>query len=214
MARVGALSDGVFAFAITLLVLSIRIPHPGDSDAHLGLLDLLAGQWRSYLAYLLSFLVIGINWANHRVMFNNFARADHTLNWLNLVYLMVGAAFMPVPTAVLGEWTGDAHNQTVATVFYGTAGTVGALLFNVLWWYGVYGARLTREGMTSRERRAHTIAWAPAPLVVAAFTGLAFLNPNVAVVGLLSVVVIYMLPVPALISVVKRRRKASHQAGQ
>jgi len=58
----------VFAFAITLLILAIRIPHPTDADAGQGLLTLLTQQWRSYVAFVLSFMLIGINWANHRVM--------------------------------------------------------------------------------------------------------------------------------------------------
>jgi uncharacterized membrane protein len=138
--RIGAFSDGVFAFAITLLILAIRIPHPTDADANQGLLSLLTEEWRSYLAFVLSFMLVGINWANHRVMFKTFARADHALVWLNLLYLMVGVAFIPVPTAVLGAWLGSStvNNQVVAAVFYGGVGTVGAVLFMLLWWYGAY----------------------------------------------------------------------------
>src|SRR5258705_11772061 len=124
LARIGAFSDGVFAFAITLLILAIRIPHPTDGDAGQGLLSLLTEQWRSYLAFVLSFMLVGINWPNHRVMFKTFARADHTLVWLNLLYLMVGVAFIPVPTAVLGAWLGSStfNDQVIAAVFYGATG--------------------------------------------------------------------------------------------
>src|SRR6266436_6063788 len=111
LARIGAFSDGVFAFAITLLILAIRIPHPTDADAGQGLLTLLTQEWRSYLAFVLSFMLVGINWANHRVMWSKFARSDHQLIWLNLLYLMVGVAFMPIPTAVLGAWLGSSNNE-------------------------------------------------------------------------------------------------------
>jgi hypothetical protein len=94
LVRIGAFSDAVFAFAITLLILAIRIPHPTDADADQGLFTLLTREWRSYLAFVLSFMLVGINWANHRVMFKTFARADQTLVWLNLLYLMV-VAFTP-----------------------------------------------------------------------------------------------------------------------
>src|SRR5580693_4261191 len=127
LARIGAFSDGVFAFAITLLVLSIRIPQPSDADASHGLFALLTQQWRSYLAFVLSFMFVGMNWANHRVMFAAFARANHTMVWLNLLYLMLGVAFMPVPTAVLGFWLGNPTNQVVAAVFYGMAAAIGGL---------------------------------------------------------------------------------------
>jgi uncharacterized membrane protein len=75
MARIGAFNDGFFALAITLLILAIRIPRPTDADAGQGLLTLLTEQWRSYLAFVLSFMIVRINWANHRVMFKSFARA-------------------------------------------------------------------------------------------------------------------------------------------
>src|SRR4029077_12902875 len=137
LARIGAFSDGVFAFAITLLILAIRIPHPTDGDAGEGLFKLLTQEWRSYLAFVLSFMIVGINWANHRVMFKTFDRADHGLVWLNLLYLMIGVAFIPVPTAVLGAWLGSSSHsdQVVAAVFYGAVGTVGALAYILLWWY-------------------------------------------------------------------------------
>src|ERR1700692_1523222 len=77
LARIGAFSDGVFAFAITLLILGIRIPHPEDADANKGLLTLLTHEWSSYLAFLLSFMLGGINWANHRIIFATFSRANH-----------------------------------------------------------------------------------------------------------------------------------------
>jgi uncharacterized membrane protein len=188
LSRVEAFSDGVFAFAITLLILAIRIPHPTDRDAGAGVLTLLTQQWRSYLASVLSFMIAGINWANHRVMFSKFARANHALIWLNLLYLMMGVAFIPVQTAVLGEWLGSPRNEVVAAVFYGGVGTVGALLFDCLWRYGAYAARLTSPELSARARRAYTIAWAPAPFVIAAFTAVVFANPGLAVAGYVATV--------------------------
>jgi uncharacterized membrane protein len=204
-ARVEAFSDGVFAFGVTLLVLGLRVPHPTDADAGAGLLALLMQQWRSYLVYALSFMFVGNNWINHRVMFSKFARTNHGLVWLNLVYLMVAAAFIPLPTVVLGEWLGSPHNEIVAAVFYGATATLGALLFNGLWWYGAYSARLTLPEMSERERHAHTMAWAPAPFVIAACTAVAFVNPSLAVAGYLAIVCIYLLPTPALVALARRR---------
>jgi uncharacterized membrane protein len=206
LARLGAFSDGVFAFAITLLILAIRIPHPTDADAGKGLLTLLAQQWKAYMAFVLSFMMVGMNWANHRVMFSKFTRTNHLLIWLNLLYLMLGVAFMPIPTAVLGEWMGDPGNQVIAAVFYGAAATVGGLAFNAVWWYGAYAAKLTSPALTVHERRAHTLAWGPAPLVVAALTAVAFANPPLAVAGYLATVFAYVLPVPAVIALAQRRR--------
>src|SRR4029077_6092686 len=176
LARIGAFSDGVFAFAITLLVLTIRIPHPSDADAGTGLLTLLIHQWRNFMAFVLSFMLVGINWAHHRVMFSKFVRANHILIWLNMLYLMTGVAFMPIPTAILGDWIGNPQNQVVAAVFYGVASIIGGLAFNIIWWYGAYIAKLTLPTLTANDRRAHTTAWGFAPLVVTALTALAFVN--------------------------------------
>jgi TMEM175 potassium channel family protein len=206
LARLGAFSDGVFAFAVTLLVLTIRIPHPTDADASAGLLTLLTQQWKSFMAYVLTFMLMGINWANHRVMFSKFTRSSHALVWLNLLYLMVGVAFMPIPTAVLGDWIGNPQNRVVAAVFYGSAATVGGVLFNTLWWYGAYVGKLTTPQLTAHERRAHTIAWAPAPLFVAALTAVAFVSPVLAVTGFVVLIVLYVLPTPGLVALLQRRR--------
>jgi uncharacterized membrane protein len=210
LGRIGAFSDGVFAFAITLLVLAIRIPHPSDTDASQGLLALLAQQWRSYLAYGLSFMLIGINWTNHRMMFSTFSRANHTLVWLNLLYLMVGVAFMPVPTAVLGAWLGDPQNQVVAAVFYGVSAAVGGLLYNLLWWYGAYAAKLTSPTLSVSQRRAHTLAWAPAPVMAGGLTAFAFVNPHLAVAGYVAIVFVYVLPIPKLLAMMRRRSARSY----
>jgi len=208
LARIGAFSDGVFAFAISLLILAIRIPRPTDADANMGLLALLTQEWRSYLAFVISFMIVGINWANHRVMFAKFVRADHTLVWLNLLFLLVGVAFMPIPTAVLGAWLGSPNNQLVAAVLYGAAATVGGLLYNVVWWYGAYAGKLTSPALTADKRRAHTMAWAPAPLVCAILTAVAFVNPPVAVAGFVALVFVYVLPVPRLVALAKGQRRA------
>jgi len=92
--RLEAFSDGVTAIAITLLVLEITVP-PGETLG-LGLLHL----WPSYLAYAISFVVIGAIWLNHHAMFDLIVRADHCLLLLNTLHLMF-IAFLPFPTAVL-----------------------------------------------------------------------------------------------------------------
>ena len=205
--RIGGFSDGVFAFAITLLILAIRVPHPDDSDAASGLLSLLAHQWRSYLAFVMSFVLIGATWANHRVMFAKFERADNTLVWLNLLGLMVGAAFMPIPTAVLGAWLGSSHyeDQVVAAVFYGLGSTAGVFCFNLVWWYGAYSAKLTHPELTAAQRRAHTIAWGAGIPVMGLLTAIAFVNPGVAVAGFVAVIVAYVLPLARIIARIGRR---------
>ena len=97
--RLEALSDGVFAIAMTLLVIEIGVPHV---DAGQGLGDALLDMWPSYFGYAVGFMTIGVMWANHHQMFKDIERADHMVTVLNLV-LLLGIAFVPFPTAVLAE---------------------------------------------------------------------------------------------------------------
>src|SRR5882724_8438273 len=80
--RLEAFSDGVFAIAITLLVLDLVVPARGDGQRGLG--TRLAAQWPSYLAYVVSFLVIGIIWVNHHAVFNRVRMVDRTVLFANL----------------------------------------------------------------------------------------------------------------------------------
>jgi len=93
-ARVEAFSDGVFAIAITLLVLEIKVP---AARTGLGLWHALGDEWPSYAAYVVSFLVIGVMWVNHHTVFSYIARVDRTLMFLNLLVLLVVAALRSRP---------------------------------------------------------------------------------------------------------------------
>ena len=101
--RILALSDGVFAIAITLLILEIAVPAT-TSDA--GLSKALLGLWPRYLAYVLSFVVIARFWMAHRLTFRLIARDDAVLVWLNMLLLLF-VAFLPFPTAVVGAHAGS-----------------------------------------------------------------------------------------------------------
>jgi uncharacterized membrane protein len=197
--RVLAFSDGVFAFAITLMVLAIRIPHPTDADAKSGLLSLLTSQWPAYLAFALSFFWVGLGWANHRILFSKLVKTDHFLIWGNLLYLLL-VAFLPIPTAVLGQWIGSSpSNQLTAVLFYGAVAVTWGFLFNLLWWHAAYWGKLTSPQLTPEARRAHTIAWMLAPFLGAAVTCLGFIDPRLTFGGFLLVGLAYVMPVPRLL---------------
>ncbi len=100
--RLEAFSDGVFAIAITLLILEIKVPAAAEIAALGGLWAALAERWPSYVGYILSFFVIGIMWVNHHALFTHIRRIDRLLLLANLLMLMT-ASFLPYPTAVLAE---------------------------------------------------------------------------------------------------------------
>src|SRR5262249_11394162 len=112
-ARIEAFSDGVFAIAITLLILEIKIPQPAQGDLVVALLR----QWPSYMAFFLSFAYIGIMWINHHRMFTLIKRSDDVLIILNLL-LLFGVTAVPFPTAGLAPPFGGAPEAPAAPRFY------------------------------------------------------------------------------------------------
>jgi uncharacterized membrane protein len=129
--RIEAFSDGMFAIAITLLILEIKVP---SSDPG-GLTKALLRQWPSYFAFLLSFVYIGVMWMNHHRMFAHIRRSNDTLLILNLL-LLLGVTAVPFPTAVLAANLGTPDQRT-ASLFYNGVFVVIAVFFNVLWRYAV-----------------------------------------------------------------------------
>jgi uncharacterized membrane protein len=125
--RVDAFSDGVFAIAITILVLEIKVP----SDLrHLG--HDLEHEWPAYLAYVTSFLTIGGVWIAHHRLFSRLRRIDATLVELNLLLLLF-TAFLPFPTAILAEALRAAeHTAEIAVVLYGATVLVIELVLQTL----------------------------------------------------------------------------------
>ena len=109
--RLVAFSDGVFAIAITLLVLEIRPP-----TDFMNLLHELAALWPSYIAYALTFLFIGQVWANHHVMFDHIRVVDRVMLLLNTLLLMI-VAFLPFATSVLAGALRNGHSIRTAVVF-------------------------------------------------------------------------------------------------
>jgi uncharacterized membrane protein len=128
--RIVNLSDGVFAIAITLLVLDIRVPDIPESMVAKELPAALISLWPKYLGYFLSFVGIAVFWTIHHSIFRPIRSYDRTLLYLNFLFLMV-VAFVPFPTSLLGEY-GD-HQLPVA-IYAATLG-VGRLLLTAIHWY-------------------------------------------------------------------------------
>ena len=127
--RVEAFSDGVFAIAITLLVLDLRVSGEGP------LFHQLLAAWPHYFAYVVSFLTIGIMWMNHHTILAHVSQVDRPLLVFNLLLLM-GIVAIPFPTALVAEHLRDADG-TVATVTYGLVMIVISAGFAALWVYVV-----------------------------------------------------------------------------
>lgn len=131
--RVEAFSDGVFAIVITLLVLDLRVPDvmPGQ------LVEGLVEQWPSYVAYLTSFLYVGIVWQNHHAAFGRILYLDRGLHWVNLGILLT-SALLPFPTAVLSFAVQSGMTSIDARTAVALYASVGALLCVSWYWFFRY----------------------------------------------------------------------------
>jgi uncharacterized membrane protein len=168
--RMQFFSDAVFAIALTLLVLDIRLPDTESGDLLTALLDL----WPQYFAFALSFVIIALNWISHHAKYRVIVRYDGRLLRLNFVLLFL-IAIVPFPTSVLSEYA----PETPAVVLY--AATVAALSITqlLIWAYAV------RAGLTSKDVDAAMFRYValnilPAPIVFLLSIPIAFVDPQIA----------------------------------
>jgi len=177
--RLVFLSDGVFAIALTILVLDIKLPASFNTfDFTLReLLKALEGLEPNIFAYVISFLVIGISWRSHDLTFHYVKRYNTTIFWLNLLYLLF-VAFIPFPTSVLAV-----SINVVSVVFYASCLAIAQGLEAALWIYStrVHTSRLIEEDINPHLVTYHTIMFLAAPIIFLLSIGLAFIAPVVAV---------------------------------
>jgi uncharacterized membrane protein len=186
--RMEAFSDGVFAIAITLLVLEITVPNGSEND----LLGAVGDQWPSYLAYAVSFSTIGAVWLAHVTITDYLDHANAVLLRLNLLLLMV-VSFLPFPTRLLAGHLGESDAARVAATVYGVTLLAAVGLIALVWRYAV-GVGLLRQDAASQEIQTLTARLAPGlgGYVLMIVVGL-FL-PTVAIVGYLTLAVVLMVP--------------------
>jgi uncharacterized membrane protein len=196
--RLEAFSDGVFAIAITLLVLEITVPAGSEDD----LLGAFFDQWRSYLAYAVSFATIGVLWLAHSAITDYVDRANSMLVRLNLLLLMV-VSFIPFPTRLLAEYGGDEQAGRVATTVYGLTLIAAVLLTSVLWRYAV-GAGLIRHDVSHEEIQVRTARLTPGLAGYVVMLALGLFVPTAAVFGYLAITIFLLVPFHLL-----RRRPAT-----
>jgi uncharacterized membrane protein len=185
--RLEAFSDGVFAIAITLLVLEIDVPPSQALGA--GLLSL----WPSYLAYAVSFIVIGAIWINHHSMFQHIAHADEPFLLLNVFQLMF-IAFVPFPTAVLAESFHDRAGEAVAAALYGGTLTVIGILVTAMWWYAAHRHRLLKRDVTPARAKRIGRRYLVGPTGYAIGSAVAFVSPWAALLCYLGLNVFFLWP--------------------
>ena len=185
-ARIEAFSDGVFAIAATLLVLEIGVHSP--TGARLG--RELLRIWPSYLAYVTSFLTIGIIWINHHHNMRAIGHADRTFMFINLL-LLLDVAFIPFPTKLVADYLKGPGNKT-AVIAYAATLLVMAALYTIWWRYARTGRRLIDPDVKEAELRAIDRGFAPGVPLYLVVLVLAFVSPLAAVILTLLLAAFYL----------------------
>ncbi|WP_433201203.1 TMEM175 family protein [Nocardia sp. CA-107356] len=189
-ARVEAFSDGVMAIAITLLILEIRVPEhePGHLPEALGHI------WPFYVAYLASFLTIGIIWMNHHAFFGRLRHLDHVIRWWNLM-LLLGVSVLPFPTGLLAEYVvhGEQRDAAAAAAAYGIAGVMMTVPWAPLWWRLVHRPELFEPGYDAAFARRETTRAYPGILIYAVCIAVGLFWPVAALILYLLVAVFYAI---------------------
>jgi uncharacterized membrane protein len=172
--RIEAFSDGVFAIAVTLLVLELRVPQLSEEATSSELWSALLSHWPSYAAYLVSFMTILIMWVNHHRLFMIIQRSDSRFLFLNGALLLV-VTIIPFPTALLAEYLERPAAPIACAIYTGTY-VLLALAFNALWRYAAYRNRLLARTTTDQQVRAISRSFLFGPVSYTAAFILAFVN--------------------------------------
>lgn len=189
--RLEALSDGVIAIAITLLILEIRVPDVGESSAQ-EVWAALTALWPEYLGYLISFATIGIMWANHHLIFRFITRTNHYLILANL-FLLFCIATIPFPTALMADTLGHPAERIGVTVYSGWF-VMCAVAFNALWLYAVRADGLIEPDADPAALATVTRRFLLGPPAYLVAFLLAFVSPVASLLVLLGLTVTYVLP--------------------
>jgi len=181
--RLEAFSDGVIAILITIMVLELKVPHGADAEA-------LHAMLPAFLAYVLSFIYLGIYWVNHHHMLHMAERINGKILWANL-HLLFWLSLFPSATA----WLGEHHDDMLPTAVYGAVMLAAAIAYYIL-----QGAIIAEDGPGSRLAGAigNDIKGKASPLLYVAAIGAAFVNPWISDALYVLVAVIWLVPDPRI----------------
>jgi uncharacterized membrane protein len=184
--RLEAFSDGVFAVAITLLVLEIGIPEGNDLWHKLG------DEWPSFAAFFVSFWVIGIIWVNHHGVIDHLKRADRGVLYLNL-FLLMSVVLIPFATALMAQNLNSGDDEHVAAAVYAASFVLMAISFGVLWEYITRHREKLGVELTDEEVRRTSLAFQIGNPFYALAVVVAFISPAAVLVIIGALAVYYMV---------------------
>ncbi len=194
-ARLEAFSDGVLAIVITLLALDFLSEKEEiaalKTATNREVLAAMLKLWPHVLGYMLSFLLIGVYWIMHHVMFHQIRHTNRTLLWLNIGFLMT-VAFLPFPTGLLAECAQHESNMIVA--FYGVSHIAVSLSLFGLWFYAAHVAKLVQPELAIECQRHLTLVSLAAPALYLVGVVISFVSVPLSFFVYLLVPALYIAP--------------------
>ncbi len=187
--RIETLGDGVFAIAMTLLILEIRIPVLDPRSASAELPSALYALWPRFLCYVISFVTLGVYWVAHHLHFYTIQRADRMLLWINVVFLMT-IGFVPFSTALIGAYV----HERIPVILYGANMIAASLALQWHWSYATHNHRLVSANVDPALVRSVTQVILVGPLVYLIAIALSWFSTGLSIAAYLLVNLLYIVP--------------------
>ncbi len=187
--RLNAMSDGVFAIVITLMVFSIKIPEIPAGQAVAVLPSALLKMLPDFGILLLSFVVLGIYWIGHNNVFLHVLRHDRLMLWMNIFFLLI-VALIPFPAALLVRY-GDAQ---ISVVLYALNLLVGGVLLDLIWAYATYNRHLMCDSVQPRLINSFHVRILTGPAIYAVAIGVSFISLLAAKILFALAILYYLVP--------------------
>jgi len=180
--RTETISDGVFAIAITLLVLNLHVPSATEQSAAGGALPALLQQWPSYLSYLATFITVALVWMNHHALFTRIRHVDQPLQWIN-IGILLAICLTPFPNALVANALQSGLNSEAAKVAAGAYGLVflgTTIVWILIWERLAWRPELLRPPYNAAWARRERYRGAFGAAIYTAGIGIAWISPLVA----------------------------------
>ena len=190
--RLEALADGIFAIAMTLMVLNLALPEAGKGLTELH--SLLFGQLDKFFCYALSFVLLAVFWISHHQQFHFIKRTDGKHLWINIFFLMF-VALIPFSTSLVGDYS----QEPLAEVFFGSNIFMLSMLLLCSWTYATNHHRLVDPSLDAPRIALAKKRGAATMLIAVLAIGLSFINPQISSFA-------YLL-IPVLLGVLKYRQQ-------
>jgi uncharacterized membrane protein len=193
--------DAIFAIALTLLVIEIKIPEPVRGG---NLIAILYHEGTPFVSFLISFVAISVYWYNHHTMFHYIKKIDHTLIFLNMA-LMLDVIVIPFCASILGQYIDvGGWDSKVAALIYGGWILLGAIPFNLVWGYVLKHNELLHEDFDMDDLVVMKTYFNRGVYIYLIVTLLSLWNVWVSVIGFALLLVSYLLPATHWIRIRRR----------